>query len=240
MELLREQAGYFVGACGRSYHPDGSAGRGENGRVVNELLRKHGFADSTLVVFAGDNGMALPHGKGSLYDPGLNVHLVVRWPGVVKPGGESRLLISGEDLAPALSATYFTTPRPVYELYDLDADPSELNNLSGNPEHAASERELREALAEKMILDFDYLPLPALGPGQAGAAGAKDPADVDKERAAQFQHKDSNRDGRLRHCQRPCSLLAVQRPCGYRLIRDPERPHRRSSHGTDARAGGAG
>ncbi|MFM7555977.1 MAG: hypothetical protein ACKPAH_11880, partial [Verrucomicrobiota bacterium] len=26
-------------------------------------------------------------------------------------------------------STYFTSPRPVYELYDLDADPSELNNI---------------------------------------------------------------------------------------------------------------
>ncbi len=65
-------------------------------------------------------------------------------------------------------ATYFTTPRRVYELYDLDADPSELNNLSGKPELAAVERSLRLALAEKMILDFDYLPLPDLMNGGAG------------------------------------------------------------------------
>lgn len=63
-------------------------------------------------------------------------------------------------LAPGLRETYFTSPRKVYELYDLEADSSELNNLSGKPEQAKIERELREALAEKMILDFDYLPLP--------------------------------------------------------------------------------
>jgi hypothetical protein len=34
------------------------------------------------------------------------------------------------------------------------------------------ERPLREALIEKMILDFDYLPLPAPA-GAAGPAGAK-------------------------------------------------------------------
>jgi hypothetical protein len=65
-------------------------------------------------------------------------------------------------LAPGLQATYFTTPKPVYELYDLDNDPSELQNLSGQPEVADVERRLREALAEKMILDWDYLPLPAM------------------------------------------------------------------------------
>ncbi len=65
-------------------------------------------------------------------------------------------------LESGVDATYFTTPRPVYELYDLEADPSELNNLSGRPELAKVERALRLALAEKMIVDFDYLPLPAL------------------------------------------------------------------------------
>jgi arylsulfatase A-like enzyme len=73
------------------------------GGVLAELS-KRGLLDGTLIVFAGDNGAALPHGKGSLYDPGSNVPLVVRWPGVVKPGGESRALLSGEDFAPALLA----------------------------------------------------------------------------------------------------------------------------------------
>jgi arylsulfatase A-like enzyme len=59
-------------------------------------------------------------------------------------------------------ATYFSSPRPVYELYDLQNDPWELNNLSGKPDLAAVEHQLRLAMAEKMILDYDYLPLPAL------------------------------------------------------------------------------
>ena len=71
-----------------------------------------------------------------------------------------------------MSSTYFATPRPVYELYDLEADPSELENLSGKAEFAKIEKELREALAEKMILDWDYLPLPDLMEGgQKGGKG---------------------------------------------------------------------
>ena len=65
-------------------------------------------------------------------------------------------------LSPSLHQAYFVTPRPVYEFFDLQADPSELHNLSGKPEVAVAERRLREALAEKMILEFDHLPLPAL------------------------------------------------------------------------------
>src|SRR5439155_19102786 len=62
------------------------------------VLRKHGHEANTLVIFMGDNGMAFPHGKGSLYDPGLNVPLIARWPGHIKPG-VTQTLISGEDVA---------------------------------------------------------------------------------------------------------------------------------------------
>ena len=61
-----------------------------------------------------------------------------------------------------MKTTYFSSPRPVYEFYDLDKDPSELENLSGQARVASEEQLLREALAEKMILDWDYLPLPAM------------------------------------------------------------------------------
>jgi hypothetical protein len=78
------------------------------------------------------------------------------------------------ELSDGVSATYFTAPRPVYELYDLENDPSELNNLSGRRELSDVERELRAALAEKMVLDSDYLPLPALGARKAAASPKRD------------------------------------------------------------------
>ena len=75
-------------------------------------------------------------------------------------------------LSPGVSATYFSQPRPVYELYDLEADPSELNNLSGSPALREVEHSLRVALTEKMILDWDYLPLPDVGDAPAGTKAA--------------------------------------------------------------------
>ena len=69
---------------------------------VLELLEARGLTDNTIVIFAGDNGAALPHGKGSLYDPGSNVPLVVAWPGAGPVDVESMDLVSGEDLAPTL------------------------------------------------------------------------------------------------------------------------------------------
>jgi len=232
---------------------------------VLDTLQKRGLADKTLVVFMGDNGMALPHGKGALHDPGIAVPFLVRWPGVINPGRVTRALVSGEDFAPTmldaagvtppkemsglsylkllrddpsftprkylfaergphggdgtmkpdiLASTfdlvrcarsdkfkliynctphgavapvdsqrdpgwqemqaahaagklavpfvkaYFTSPRPTFELYDLDADPGELRNLAGEPKYKDVELELKRALTEKMVLDWDFLPTP--------------------------------------------------------------------------------
>jgi arylsulfatase A-like enzyme len=69
------------------------------GEVLAELQQR-GLADNTLVVFMGDNGASQFRGKGTLYEFGVNVPLLVRWPGHVKPGAVSNELISGEDLAP--------------------------------------------------------------------------------------------------------------------------------------------
>jgi arylsulfatase A-like enzyme len=63
-------------------------------------------------------------------------------------------------LSAPLVATYFTSPRPTYELYDLDADPGELTNLAGKADFASVENDLKRALTEKMVLDWDFLPTP--------------------------------------------------------------------------------
>src|SRR5581483_1507278 len=225
-----------------------------------DVLRKHNEEADTLVIFMGDNGMAFPHGKGSLYDPGLNVPLMARWPGHIKPG-KTRTLISGEDVAatfmdiggaalptgvsgrsfyplllgkayeareyifgarlhhgnssfgpetkastfdlsrcvrsarwkliynvtpameywpvdsggdpgwqqivaahkagtlkPEPDRAYFGRPRPTLELYDLDTDPGELNNLAGRPEVRDVQQTLMAVMQEKMITDYDFVP----------------------------------------------------------------------------------
>jgi N-sulfoglucosamine sulfohydrolase len=69
-------------------------------------------------------------------------------------------------LAPQFVRAYFITPRPVFELYDLENDPGEINNVAGKRDFARVERELKAALQEKMILDYDYLPLPIADKGE--------------------------------------------------------------------------
>ncbi len=232
-------------------------------QLVLDIVQKRAGLDNTLVLFAGDNGYPFPHGKGTLYDPGLNVPFIMRWPGKIAAGSVCEDLISGEDYTPTMLAAagakptkemtgisflprllgqthqprkhvfaqrvthgsrpftegttshtfdlsrmarsprykliynctpqqkyspvdsyneaswrqmsdenawgrlnpkfaraYFPHARPVLELYDLEKDPTEMENLAGRPEYAAIEKELKLALQEKMIIDYDYLPLP--------------------------------------------------------------------------------
>ena len=89
--VMRKDLSRYMGEC---EHADS---------LVKEILgivnARAGLAN-TLIMYLADNGYAVPHGKCSLYDPGLHVPLLVNWKDVVKPGAESSALISGEDIAP--------------------------------------------------------------------------------------------------------------------------------------------
>ena len=91
---------------------------------------------------------------------------------------------------------WFTQPRPVYELYDLKEDPHELRNLYGQPGLEDITLELKNALQRKMILDFDYLPLPLAGSPKKKPKQAAGQAET-ASRAAQFLKLDTDQDGRL-------------------------------------------
>ncbi|MDA3923910.1 MAG: sulfatase-like hydrolase/transferase [Kiritimatiellae bacterium] len=265
-------------------------------KIALDIVKKRAGLENTIVVFMGDNGLALPGGKGALHDPGLNVPFIVWYPGVVKPGGTSETLLSGEDFAPTclqlaglpvperisgvsflpllqgrsfpsereyifgergphgsapfkagIKASaidysrcvrsrrykliynntpdhvyqpvdsagnpgwcamvkafeektldekfvkrFFTAPRPVYELYDLDEDPDEFNNLYGKIALESVTRELKEAMQRKMIEDFDYLALP-IAPPAKGLLAKK----VREQRTRSFAKLDLNKDGKL-------------------------------------------
>ncbi len=70
------------------------------GLVLKEIERRK--LKNTIIVFMGDNGSALLRGKGTLYDCGLHVPLMIKWEGKIKKGQQSYSLFSGEDFAPTL------------------------------------------------------------------------------------------------------------------------------------------
>ncbi len=73
--------------------------------VVAQLLaelEKEGLAENTIVFFWGDHGDGLPRSKRWLYDSGLNIPLIIRWPGKLKPGSVSDQLINSIDFGPTV------------------------------------------------------------------------------------------------------------------------------------------
>ena len=68
------------------------------------VLKEEGFADNTLVVFyGGDHGMSFPFGKSNSYENSSRGALIVRWPGVVKPGSvDTGHMVSTLDFTPTL------------------------------------------------------------------------------------------------------------------------------------------
>jgi N-sulfoglucosamine sulfohydrolase len=176
------------------------------GMLLDEL-EAAGLAENTLVLFLGDNGAPVLHGKCSCYEPGVQVPLLVRWPGRAKPGQVRDELVSAVDVLPTiLEATGIALPqglagRPLQpllrpdqapswrkhlftemnfhtanmylpqrtvrdgqfklllnlapaagqtalELYDLQADPEESNNLAEEPAFADRRQRLESALGQ--------------------------------------------------------------------------------------------
>jgi arylsulfatase A-like enzyme len=86
------------------------------GRLM-KALEDQGLAENTIVIFTSDNGgnmydtvdgttptnnAPLRVGKGNNYEGGVRVPLIVRWPGVTKPGMVSDSLVSSVDHFPAI------------------------------------------------------------------------------------------------------------------------------------------
>jgi N-sulfoglucosamine sulfohydrolase len=71
------------------------------GIMLNEL-EKEGELDNTIIFFWGDHGDGLPRAKRWLYDSGLNIPLIIKFPGKAKAGTVDRRLISSIDLGPTV------------------------------------------------------------------------------------------------------------------------------------------
>ncbi|MDF2190602.1 arylsulfatase [Paraflavitalea sp. CAU 1676] len=104
-----------LGKTGKGIHADGMV---EHDGMVGELLKLLDdlkIADNTIVLYTTDNGAELalwPDGamtmfrgeKGTTWEGGFRCPMMVRWPGVIKPGTVSNEIISLLDWFPTLSA----------------------------------------------------------------------------------------------------------------------------------------
>ncbi|SHL60470.1 arylsulfatase [Chitinophaga jiangningensis] len=104
-----------LGKTGVGIHADGMV---EHDGMVGELLNlldNLKIADNTIVLYTTDNGaeialwpdgaMTMFHGeKGTTWEGGMRIPMMIRWPGKIKPGTVSNEIISLIDWFPTLCA----------------------------------------------------------------------------------------------------------------------------------------
>jgi arylsulfatase len=109
---LREE---YQNKTGLGLYADGMVEHDNHVGQMLALLDELGVTDNTIVIWSSDNGaevMSWPDGgatpfrgeKNTNWEGGYRVPLVVRWPGVIKPGSKINDIISHEDWVPTLMA----------------------------------------------------------------------------------------------------------------------------------------
>lgn len=99
----------------------------ENVGKLLDKLKKVGLEENTLVIFTSDNGgirdiseqNPLRAGKGSYYEGGIRVPLVIKWPGKIKPNSSSETLVSNLDFYPTLQKIV-NPPKKAAQLDGMD------------------------------------------------------------------------------------------------------------------------
>ncbi len=104
-----------MGKTGKGVHADGMVEHDGHVGQLLDLLDELKIADDTIVIYSTDNGaelalwpdgaMTMFHGeKGTTWEGGFRIPMMVRWPGVIKPGTVYNDIISNLDWFPTLLA----------------------------------------------------------------------------------------------------------------------------------------
>ena len=87
-------------------------------REVGELLKRlddEGLAGNTIVFFIGDHGRCHIRGKQFLYDGGIRIPMIMRWPGKVEANRVSQSMVMSIDIcATILEAAGVTSQVPLH------------------------------------------------------------------------------------------------------------------------------
>jgi N-sulfoglucosamine sulfohydrolase len=67
--------------------------------AVLSRLEDEGLADNTVIFIIGDNGRCMPRGKQFLYDGGIQVPIIVKWPGKIEAGLANDDLVTTIDIS---------------------------------------------------------------------------------------------------------------------------------------------
>jgi len=121
---------------------------------VLTALDEHDLADDTLVILTTDHGLAFPGAKGTLFDRGIGVLLIMRGPGGAHGGRVSNALVSHIDIFPTIC-----------ELAGIEA-PSRLQGRSLAPVMRRDVEDVNDAVFAEMTYHAAYEPMRAVRTGR--------------------------------------------------------------------------
>ncbi len=162
------------------YYPDHPLTRKEWARYLNsvsgidvrvgwilEQLKKDGLAENTVVIFFADQGRLMPRGIHWVWDTGIHVPLIIRWPEAYKPpkqyeaGTTSDRVVSLIDLtATTLSIANVDRPPVMHGRVFLgdDASPPRRFAFSARDRIDATEMRLRSVRGKRYHYIRNYSP----------------------------------------------------------------------------------
>lgn len=136
----------------------GKSARGLYGDVIEEIdwsvgqvmkaLKQNGVEENTLVIFASDNGPWLSYGdhagsayplregKGTSWEGGTRVPCIMRWPGKIPAGTESKTMLMNIDIFPTI-AKLIDAKLPAHPIDGVDVWPILSEKKSAKNPHAA-------------------------------------------------------------------------------------------------------
>jgi len=82
--------------------------------LIIDQLEKDGLLEKTIIVFYTDHGGPLPRQKRLLYDSGIKVPMIIRYPNKVRAGEVDKRMISFVDFAPTLLSLVEIEPPDYY------------------------------------------------------------------------------------------------------------------------------
>jgi arylsulfatase A-like enzyme len=175
------------------------------GMLLSEL-ESRGELGKTLIVISGDHGMpGMPGGKCNLYDFGVGVSLMARWPGG-KGGRVVDDFVSLMDLAPTLLEASGVAVPPgmqgrsllpiLRSTADGQIDPARDHVITGRERHVAAAREGAVTYPQRALRTADYLYIRNYAPDRwpmgdpKADAGAAPPAEESLERETYVAYAD--------------------------------------------------
>ena len=115
--------------------------------IVLDALKESGLEDDTIVFFTTDHGIAFPRMKCNLYDTGIGVAFIFKYPGNKRKGEAIDTLVSQIDVFPTLC-----------EILDMEK-PNWLQGISFLPVLEKRKEKIRDEIYSEVTFHATYEPM---------------------------------------------------------------------------------